>query len=416
MTHTEFKTESIDLRKESTNEIFFSSLISLVQDQNQIEFLKNRFNEDGEELVISIGKIDIAFKGINKWITKYAYQNCELSGNQVENYFVITADEELDAGLEDMIFIIPEIKMDNGDVYQDVKCRAIYSSKDQFYDDMKLSTHINFLKKGHYNDQLKKVNAMWAGHEEFDKKRKYKLLKSQSSKWFLRSINSPGFQEYGTAFTFVYTVLLLDEITRSNVGSNFIVELLNLSESKISMTISQGQAKELDDIGHIKSSIVLTNNDLGKGSFKLTKNITLIPNLQDAHTLSLALPNRNNVNEVSISVDHSTLLKTLDNKFSSLSTDFWSVDEFVEDYYEILKSKKPEGVRSAIEQKIENSTILNKFKEIKDLFKPTQAGVVDNLAKLINLCGRAEALDIDYDLKSKLREIISEVLLTKKNY
>lgn len=416
MTHTEFRTESIDLRKPSENNVEFSKLLSLITEPAHTEFLNSRFNPDGEEFSINIGKIDIAFKAVKKWTTKYTYQNCALSGNEVDNYFLIMEDEDLDAALDDMIFIIPEIEIDNGDVYQNVKCRSIYSSKDQFYDELKLSTHVNFLKKGRFNDQLKKVNAMWDGHEVFSKPKKYKLLQNKDNRWFLRSINSTGFQEYGTAFTFVYSILLLDQISRGDTGSNFNIELLDISESKISMTISQGDAKELEEIGYIKSSIVLTNNDLGKGSFKLTKNITLIPNILEGHTLSLTPPNKNNVNQIAVSVDHSTLLTTLDIKFSNLSADFWSVEEFVDDYYEILKNKKAEGVRSAIEQKIESSTILNKFKEIKDLFKPSQAGVVDNLAKLINLCGRADALDIDYDLKSKLREIISEVLLTKRNY
>jgi len=416
MTHTEFRTESIDLRKTSKNQIEFSKLLSLITQPAHIEFLNNRFNPDGEEFSINIGKIDIAFKAVKKWTTKYTYQNCEMSGNEVENYFLVTPEEKLDANLQDMIFIIPEIKMDNEVVYQNVKCRSIYSSKDQYYDELKLSTHVNFLKKGGFNDQLKKINAIWNGHEVFSKPKKYKLLQNKDNKWFLRSINSTNFQEYGTGFTFVYTILLLDEISRNNPESNFIIELLDISESKISMTISQGQSIDLEDIGFIKSSIVMTNNDLGKGSFKLTKNITLIPDIPEGHTLSLTPPNKNNVNQVAVSVDHSTRLETLDIKFSSVSAGFWSIEEFVDDYYEILKNKKPEGVRSAIEQKIENSTLLNKFSTIKDLFKPSAAGVVDNMAKLINLCGRAEALDIDYDLKSKLREIISEVLFTRKNY
>lgn len=40
--------------------------------------------------------------------------------------------------------------------------------------------------------------------------------------------------------------------------------------------------------------------------------------------------------------------------------------------------------------------------------------VIDNMAKLINFCGKAELLDIEYDMKSKLREIISDVLILKR--
>ena len=36
------------------------------------------------------------------------------------------------------------------------------------------------------------------------------------------------------------------------------------------------------------------------------------------------------------------------------------------------------------------------------------------MAKSIDLCEKVELLDIDYDLKSKLRDIISEVLVFKR--
>ena len=143
MTKTNFNTESIDLRTESNDEILFSTLISLIEDKDQIKFLSTRFNIDGEELIINIEKIDIAFKNVKKWTTKFQYQNSEFSGNQISNYFVVEEDETLDASFKDMVFNIPMIKMDNGDKYENVKCRAIYSSKDQFYDDLKLTTHVN---------------------------------------------------------------------------------------------------------------------------------------------------------------------------------------------------------------------------------------------------------------------------------
>ena len=54
MTKTNFNTESIDLRTESNDEILFSTLISFIEDKDQIKFLSTRFNIDGEELIINI--------------------------------------------------------------------------------------------------------------------------------------------------------------------------------------------------------------------------------------------------------------------------------------------------------------------------------------------------------------------------
>lgn len=415
MKKTIFKTESVNLREEESNQVVsFSNLLSLCLDEDQSNKLLKRFNPDGEEFYIQIGKIDIAYKYAKKWVNKFEYQNAEFTGSQIQSYFIAVPDDILDGEIKDMIFVIPEIVADSGKKYSNVHCRAIYSAKDQFYEDLKLTTHVNFLKNNGYNAELKKLNNIWIGSKEYEKQRKYKLIKSKEDHWFVRSINSPGFKEYGTAFTFVYTILLLNEIQKRDKGIEFTIETLDLNESKISMILSQGKGTDIEEVGLLKSSISMVNNDLGKGSFKLTKNITLIPRVKNGHSFSFDVPRKMNVNETRISVDHKANIKTLNDKFSGISDDFWSTDTFVKDYYSILKSKKAEGVRSSIEQKIIASPILNKENTLKSLFKPNQSGVIDNLAKLIDLCGQADALDIDYDLKSKLREIIAEVLFTKK--
>lgn len=416
MKKTVFKTESANFREEveSKSAVSFSNLMSLGLDKEYSKQLSDRFNPDGEEFYINIGKIDIAYKYVKKWINEFEYQNAEFTGSQIQSYFISIPDDNLDGEIKDMIFVIPEIVSDSGQKYSNVNCRAIYSSKDQFYEDLKLATHVNFLKNNCYNAQLEKLNNIWRGSKEYEKPRKYKLIKSKDNFWFVRSINAPGFKEYGTAFTFVYTILLLNEIQKRDTGIEFTIETLDLNESKISMTLSQGKGKDLEEVGLLKSSISMANNDLGTGSFKLSKNITLIPRVKNGYSFSFDVPRKMNVNETRILVDHKTTIKTLNERFSNISDDFWSTDTFVKDYYSILKDKKPEGVRSSVEQKIIASPILNKENTLKSLFKPNQSGVIDNLAKLINLCGQADALDIDYDIKSKLREIIAEVLFTKK--
>ena len=54
------------------------------------------------------------------------------------------------------------------------------------------------------------------------------------------------------------------------------------------------------------------------------------------------------------------------------------------------------------------------MRQLKDLFKRSTNVKVDNIATLLVLCGKAELLDMDYDLKFKLRYIISDILLYGK--
>lgn len=410
MEHT-FNTKSISfIDKKSNNSVSFQELTKLFSDTEDEYFqnIINRFNPDGLDFNINIDNVDIAFDAVKKVLSRYEFIDHHLSSGENLTTFILTdEDENLNGNAKDFYFQFND--------YEGVKInvKAIYNSKDQFYDVIKLGNHINYLRKNGMNKELQKINAIWLTKSKLFKDRKFKLLKSKNNLWFIRSVNSSKFKEYGTAFTFVYTILLLNEYEVVNKGNSFKIESLNLNESKISMVISQGKMKELGDIGYIKSSIEMTNNDLGNESFVFTQKITLYS--KDDSNINFPLNfKKQNAKTVSIRVSHQTGIKTLDEKFSTLFNEFTSIDEFEKEYFEFLNAKDPKGLFSAIIQKISNSPTLRNCNEIKDLFLPKTNLIVDNLSKLINLCGKADQLDIDYDLKFKIREIISDVL-TKNN-
>lgn len=401
-----FLTETANFRQESSNIISYTKLISLIKDEEQISFITDKFNRDGEEFYIDMKNIDIAYQYVQKWVNKYEYKRVKLSNNEVSTYFLPEQNERIDANIKDMIF---EINSRDGK-YSDVHATAIYDTKDKFYEEWKLSAHINYLKKNGLNKELKLINQIWLKDKGQTKERVFKLLKSKDNLWYVRSISSDQYKEYGTAFTFVYTILLLNNIK----DNKFSIEALNLNESKISMTISHGIERELGDVGYIKSAIHMENNDLASKSFKIEKQIVLIPKVKDANNISIQVPKRKEVNKLLVSVAHGASMPVLHQRMLSINNEFLSTEDFEKDFEKIISTKKPEGLRSVIEQKIISSKILKECQELKELFKLSQSGVIDNMAKLINLCGKAELLDIDYDMKSKLREIISDVLILKR--
>ena len=180
------------------------------------------------------------------------------------------------------------------------------------------------------------------------------------------------------------------------------------------MVISHGIGKEIEGVGYIKSSIHMENNDLAYKAFKITKQVILTPKVDNANSISIQVPTKGSINDVKFSVSHKCSLIVLHNRMREINEEFLSTNEFEEEFQNILKTKSPDGLRSVIEQKIIRSKILKDCKKLRDLFSPHRQGFIDNMAKLIDLCGKAELLDIDYDLKSKLRDIISEVLVFKR--
>jgi len=404
-----FNTKSIlFVDKKSNNSISFQQLTKLFSDYNDdyLNDILNRFNPDGLDFNINIENVDIAFDAVNKVLSKYEFINHLCNGENLKTFILADENEDLKGKAKDFYFQFNDLEE------SPINAKAIYNSKDQFYDVIKLANHINYLRKNGMNKELQEINAIWLTKSKLFKERKFKLLKSKNSLWFLRAVNSSKFKEYGTAFTFVYTILLLNEYENNNKGNNFKIESLDLNESKISMVISQGVMKKLGEIGFLKSSIEMTNNDLGKESFVFTQKITLYS--KDNSDINFPLNfKKQNAKTVAIRVSHQTGIKTLDEKFSTLFNEFTSIDEFEKEYLEFLNTKDPKGLFSAIIQKISNSPTLRNCNEIKDLFLPKTNLIVDNLSKLINICGKADQLDIDYDLKYKIREIISEVLIIK---
>src|SRR5690606_23013625 len=102
--------------------------------------------------------------------------------------------------------------------------------------------------------------------------------------------------------------------------------------------------------------------------------------------------------------------------FNEINVFFTEVDNFENDYYFLSEAVEPDQLRAKIAEKIlSRRSPFKGIKELSDLFKRENIGHVDNLAKLLKLCGQAELIDMDFDLKFQLRYLISNVLLYGKN-
>ncbi|MBB1139503.1 hypothetical protein [Myroides sp. WP-1] len=87
-------------------------------------------------------------------------------------------------------------------------------------------------------------------------------------------------------------------------------------------------------------------------------------------------------------------------------------DSFIKELLEISTIKTPDELRIKILAKITgHRSPFKGIRELSDIFKSKIDNEISNFSKLIEMCGNAEALEIDYDLKDKLRYIISDIIL-----
>lgn len=82
-----------------------------------------------------------------------------------------------------------------------------------------------------------------------------------------------------------------------------------------------------------------------------------------------------------------------------------------------MKSKHiPDELRAKIYERVgAKRGMFKDVEELSDLFRKDVDNEISNIKQLLELCSKAEILEMEYDTKFKLRYLISNVLLYGKN-
>ncbi len=413
-------------KQNSQNRIKVEKLISLITDDEHKKFIIDHFKFDMDEY-LQIGNVDLVYKYVEYVHNKYKYVNLWTSNNHAEAYFRQSNEEPLKS---DLFFKFSFLHDDDGVVHDNFDAQVQYDASSMFYNDRELSKYINYLKSKNNktlssledrNILINDVNSSWKRQYERNSKyineRKFRFLKDDKNEYFLRSITSDRYREYGVAFSFVISMLSLHKIMEQDRGLNFNISSLSINESKIDMLISSGNPVFVQEINQfITSSILIKNNDLGDRSLSFTHSLKLTP-LQNEENKIYLFPNfKENEIKYKVSISHTAGIKKVLQTFDNISSVINSVDDYVKDFKGIAKTHTPDELRAKIEEKIvNNNSPFKSVQKLKDLFQRSTSQHIDNLAKLLEICQKAEMIDMDYDLKFKLRYLISNVLLYGKH-
>ncbi|MFV8369624.1 hypothetical protein [Flavobacterium sp. LB2R40] len=87
-------------------------------------------------------------------------------------------------------------------------------------------------------------------------------------------------------------------------------------------------------------------------------------------------------------------------------------DKFIKELKEAKTIKTPDELRMKIQAKIDGPrSSFGHIKKLSDIFKTKIDNEITNFSKLLDMCNKAEELEIEFDLKDKLRYIISDIIL-----
>ncbi|RZK27167.1 MAG: hypothetical protein EOO43_00495 [Flavobacterium sp.] len=386
----------------------------MIKENELKQLIINKYNLS-DNVKIEIEKIDYLYDLVSQYSQRFTLMRLEAKESDV------TCELIFDENNKNAAYIFT-IKNGNEEelFYDSVQAEAIYDSINLFYKDKSLSQYVKSLQKIPGKRRLMSdLNNSWSDYYKSNEKAvKTKLFRiiEHNDKFYLKSINSSLFKEYGIAESFVVAVLELNKIMVSNSDVDFKISSISISESKLDLIISQKKSVPLGDLGFLRSSISVRNEDQGNTSFGVYSTLEFFPKSNDSKKIYLFPKQDENKIRNSISSKHTVSNNAFLETFSKIGELFNLGEEMKNDFEFYKGSKSYDELRSKIEHRlITNNSPFKKIKELKDLFSREKTGHIDNLETLLRICAESDNIEMEYDLKFKLRYLISNVLLYNSN-
>lgn len=181
------------------------------------------------------------------------------------------------------------------------------------------------------------------------------------------------------------------------------------------MIITLDKKIQLEKFGFIRPSISIRNEEKGNRSLGVCNTLEFISNNSKNKIYLYPKKDDDKIRYNKI-INHTANKESLADLFSSISELFDHIDNFKNDFNFYNKTTNYDELRQKIAERIlTKNSVFKDIKELKDLFSKEKTGHIENLVALLNLCEKAELIDMGFDLKFKLRYLISDVLLYNKN-
>lgn len=198
---------------------------------------------------------------------------------------------------------------------------------------------------------------------------------------------------------------------KRDIGNSYKITYAALNESKLELIATSGELKAAGDFGKIRSAISIKTNDFGKGAFSLSHIIKVVVQGGGFYLY----PKNTTVQRKDIAIYHNTGANKALEELVKMADFYGYADIFIKDLESVRSIKKPEELRKRIRDKFENHrSLLYPLKgSLRPVFGKALSNDIKDFALLLEMCGKAEELEIDYDLKEKLRVEISDIIMNK---
>jgi hypothetical protein len=359
---------------------------------------------------INIDFVDTVYKRVKHFNDKYKRS---LIRAQIKDINVFEEDIIIDGKKrKEIVFHFDEYVVID-EVHQNLKTVARYDSKNTYLDEYVMTKYANSLFNKGLSD-LARQNIQYfkdlaTSSDNYNKHRSYRLVESDGIT-YLRGITSiDKYYEYGVDFTFVISMLIFHGFMKKNKGVEYKITSAHISESKFEVIVTEKLKKAAGEFGKVSTAVKVATNDLGQGSLNFLNIINVGKTNKNGFYL---YPKQNPFESNRVNISHTTKPENVANILKNMDHVLNNSDRFIKELLEVKTIKTPDELRVKIQAKIDNPrSSFSTIKGLPDIFKRKIDNDITNFSKLIEMCNKAEELEFEFDLKDKLRYIISDIIL-----
>ena len=204
-------------------------------------------------------------------------------------------------------------------------------------------------------------------------------------------------------------MLVFHDFMKKNKGIEYKINSAHINESKFEVIVAEKFKKDAGEFGKVSTAIKVATNDLGQGSMNFLNIINVGKTNKDGFYL---LPKQNPFENNRINISHTTKPENVAAAMKNMDKVLNTSENFIKELKEVKTIKNPDELRVKIQAKIDSArSPFSTIKKLSDIFKTKIDNDITNFSKLLEMCNKAEELEIEFDLKDKLRYIISDILL-----
>jgi hypothetical protein len=397
--------------EESTGKLKIEQLLELMQNHPYKNEMFKVFDIDNiKDEYINIDFVDTVYKRVKHFNDKYKRS---LIRAQIKDINVFEEDIIIDGKKRtEIVFHFDEYVVID-EVHQNLKTVARYDSKNTYLDEYVMTKYANSLFNKGLSD-LARQNIQYfkdlaTSSDNYNKHRSYRLVESDGIT-YLRGITSiDKYYEYGVDFTFVISMLIFHGFMKKNKGVEYKITSAHISESKFEVIVTEKLKKAAGEFGKVSTAVKVATNDLGQGSLNFLNIINVGKTNKNGFYL---YPKQNPFESNRVNISHTTKPENVANILKNMDHVLNNSDRFIKELLEVKTIKTPDELRVKIQAKIDNPrSSFSTIKGLPDIFKRKIDNDITNFSKLIEMCNKAEELEFEFDLKDKLRYIISDIIL-----